>query len=984
MAKRCLGVVVLIAVALSPVVYAQERHPLTTADLAKQRGVNDPQVSPDGKWIAYTVSTVDAEKDKRDTDLWMVSWDGADRVRLTSTAETSESRPRWSPDGRYLAFLSKRGNEDEKKLGSQVWLLDRRGGEAVKLTSIKGGVSSYAWSPDGKRLVLVVDDYDPSSDPEKKEGWKRKTAPPIVIDRYHFKQDREGYLAALHSHLQLFDVESHKSEVLTSGIWDEKNPSWSPDGRFIAFISNHETDPDRADNTDVFVVEPKAGAQPRKLTTFAGTDDGVPSWSPDSQSIAYLQGDEPKFTAYNLNKLAVISAAGGAPRILTSALDRAVQEPIVWSADGKQLSFIVQDDRITYIGRMPAAGGTVEKLTNGLRTVSSLSPRNGGAFALLSATDTAPDEVHTFEGGSLRRITHENDEWLSHVRLGTVEDFTCTAKDGNEVHGLLFKPPSYVAGTKYPTLLNIHGGPNSQDQHAFSFERQFLAANGYVVLATNYRGSAGRGTAYQKAIFADWGNKEVIDLLAAVDSAVKSGIADPDRLGIGGWSYGGILTDYTTASDSRFKAAVAGAGSALQLSMYGSDQYVAQYDLELGPPWKNQEAWLRVSYPFLHADRIKTPTLYLGGQADFNVPIIGGEQMYQALRSMGVDTQLIIYPEQYHGITMPSYAADRLERYVAWYDKYLKPAERSAGLVRYFSGSHTDVAQPLHGPALILAGGGTDQDAAFQSAIDRVRGCIDCDRKLDVVVLRASGADGYNDYFMGLKGVNSVHSLVITDRAVSSRPDVVNAVKNAEIVFFAGGDQCNYIRWIKGTPVESAVKSVYARGGAVGGTSAGLAIQGDISYDSCPDQSATSEDVLKDPYSIDVSLSRNFFEWPPLRHVITDTHFKKRDRMGRLLVFLARAMKDGHDSRLIGFGVNEAACAIMDDKGKATVFGTGPVDVVLADHPGEVVERGRPLTYRGFKIWHFDGGQTIDLAHLPAGGYKTIDVVEGKLSGDPY
>jgi dipeptidyl aminopeptidase/acylaminoacyl peptidase len=659
-------------------VHAQERHPLTIADLAKQRGVSDPQVSPDGHWIAYTISTVDAEKDKRDTDLWMVSWDGADRVRLTSTAETSESRPRWSPDGRYLAFLAKRGNEEEKKLGAQVWLLDRRGGEAVKLTNIKGGVSSYAWSPDAKRLVLVVDDFDPNSDPEKKEGWKRKTAPPIVIDRYHFKQDREGYLGALHSHLQLFDVQSQKSEVLTSGNWDEKNPSWSPDGRLIAFISNHDTDPDRADNTDVFVIEPKAGAQARKLTTFLGPDDGVPSWSPDSQWIAYLQGDEPKFTAYNLNKLAVISAAGGAsaagstPRILTGALDRAVQEPIVWSADGRQLSFVVQDDRITYIGRMPAAGGAVEKLTSGARVVSSLSPRNDGAFALLSATDAMPDEVHTFENGSLRRVTHENDEWLGSIKLASVEDFTCTAKDGTEVHGLLFKPPSYVAGTKYPTLLNIHGGPNGQDQHAFSSERQFLAANGYVVLAANYRGSAGRGNAYQKAIFADWGNKEVIDLLAAVDYAVKAGIADPDRLGIGGWSYGGILTDYTTASDSRFKAAVAGAGSALQLSMYGHDQYTAQYDLELGPPWKNQEAWLRVSYPFLHADRIKTPTLYLGGQSDFNVPIIGGEQMYQALRSMGVDTQLVIYPEQFHGITTPSYAADRLERYVRWYDRYLK------------------------------------------------------------------------------------------------------------------------------------------------------------------------------------------------------------------------------------------------------------------------------------------------------------------------
>lgn len=311
----------------------------------------------------------------------------------------------------------------------------------------------------------------------------------------------------------------------------------------------------------------------------------------------------------------------------------------------------------------------------------------------------------------------------------------------------------------------------------------------------------------------------------------------------------------------------------------------------------------------------------------------------------------------------------------------------SAELKQYFSGNPADVHPRLHGPVLILdGGGGSDEDDAgpMQSAIDRVRGCTTCNRTLDLVVLRASGSDGYNKFFMGMKGIDSVQTFVITDRESSSKPDVVKAVKNAEIVFFAGGDQCNYIRWIKGTPIEGAVKDVYKRGGAVGGTSAGLAIQGEIAYDACPDQSAVSADVLKDPYHVDVSLSRGFFTWPPLQHVITDTHFKKRDRGGRLLVFLARAMKDGGEARLIGFGVNEGAIAIMDAKAQAVVFGTGPVNVVVADHPPEVVERGKPLTYRGFKVWHFDAGQTIDLKNLPASGYKTIDVIDGVLSGDMY
>ncbi|MEO7108101.1 MAG: prolyl oligopeptidase family serine peptidase, partial [Rhodoferax sp.] len=200
-----------------------------------------------------------------------------------------------------------------------------------------------------------------------------------------------------------------------------------------------------------------------------------------------------------------------------------------------------------------------------------------------------------------------------------------------------------------------------------------LSAHGYAVLQVNYRGSSGRGDAYQQAIFADWGNKEVKDLLAAVDWAVQQGIADPARLGLGGWSYGGILTDYLIASDTRFKGAVSGAGSANQLSMFGTDQYSVQFERELGLPWVAQDKWLKVSYPFFHADRIRTPTLFLGGQLDFNVPIAGGEQMYQALKVLGVDTQLVIYPGQFHGIRPPSYRRDVQERYLAWFEKYLKP-----------------------------------------------------------------------------------------------------------------------------------------------------------------------------------------------------------------------------------------------------------------------------------------------------------------------
>jgi len=666
-----LGIALIIA--LAPAAAGQPaRRAITLDDLAKFKTVGDPQRSPDGKWVAYVVGSIDTVKDKRDSDLWMVSWDGTQTVRLTSGPE-SESAPRWSPDGRYLAFLASRGTEDEKKKGSQIWLLDRLGGEAQKLTEIEGGVSDYSWSPDSRKFVFTKSDKDPADEPEKMEGWKRKTAAPIVIDRYHFKQDREGYLKRFYTHVFVFDIAAKKLEQITGGQFDDAAPAWSPDGTKIAFVSTRVgPDPDRHENSDIYVVDAKAGAEPKPLTTYAGADGGRPSWSPDGQWIAYLEGDETKYNAYEINKLAIIPSAGGVARVLTEALDRPVSGQLSWSADGKSLTFVVGDDRTEYVGRTTTAGGAVEKLTTGRQTVSNVSLGADGHLTLLAGSPTQTPEVHALEGGPLRRLTRVNDDLLSQLQLATTEDFTSKSKDGTVVNGLIVKPASYAPGKPYPTLLIIHGGPNGQDDHSFSFENEFFAANGYVVLNINYRGSSGRGSAYQRAIYADWGNKEVMDLLGAVDQAVASGIADPDRLGIGGWSYGGILTDYTIASDPRFKAAVSGAGSALQSSLYGLDQYIVQWDVEVGQPWKAQALYIKLSYPFWHADRIRTPTLFMGGDKDFNVPLVGGEQMYQALRSLGIDTQLVIYPGQFHGLTVPSYLRDRLERYLAWYDKYLK------------------------------------------------------------------------------------------------------------------------------------------------------------------------------------------------------------------------------------------------------------------------------------------------------------------------
>jgi dipeptidyl aminopeptidase/acylaminoacyl peptidase len=646
------------------------RHPFNLDDLARMREVGDPQCSQDGRWVAYTVSTVDVKEDKTNSHVWMVSFDGKDDRQVTSSQD-SESSPRWSPDGKYLSFTSSRPGAAK---GNQVWLLDQRGGEAFQLTDVKGRLQSYEWAPDSKRLALLVGDPDPSAEPG--EGGKPKPPKPIVLDRYHFKQDIQGYLVSdRRTYVYLFDIATKKLDRLTTGKWDEFAPSWSPDGKRIAFLSKHGKDPDRDHYPDLFVAEARDGAAEKALTTIEDRAGRTrPEWSPDGKWITILEGDENKYAIYSLQRLALVAADGSGKAALVKPaadLDRGVSDPR-FSADGQSISFLVTDDRSVYPARVRLSGGSVERLAASPIVLNSPTVA-AGCSAVLSSTDTRPVEVYSMQGGALRQLTHQNDSLFSSIETAPAEDVSFKSKDGTEVHGLLYRPAGYVAGRRVPLLLRIHGGPTSQDQHSFIAPQQWFAANGYAVLAVNYRGSAGRGRKYSWSIAADWGHYEVEDLEAGLDYVIKMGVADPDRLGVGGWSYGGIMTDYMIASDHRFKAATSGAGVAFPIALYGVDQYIHQYDNEIGPPWKAFDTYVKMSYPFLHADRITTPTLFLGGERDFNVPLQGGQQMYQALKSLGIDTQLIIYPDQFHLLTRPSFIRDRLERYVAWYDKYLKP-----------------------------------------------------------------------------------------------------------------------------------------------------------------------------------------------------------------------------------------------------------------------------------------------------------------------
>jgi dipeptidyl aminopeptidase/acylaminoacyl peptidase len=674
--------------AAAALVAQPSKHPITLDDIQRLAEVRDPQCSPDGQSVAYVVSRTDVKEDKSSSHIWIVALDGKSDRQVTSSQD-SESNPKWSPDGRYLAFTSSRPGPAK---GNQVWLLDRNGGEATQLTDVKGRLQSYEWSPDAKRLALVVGDPDPDEPPAtagsangggEGSGGRGRVPKPIVIDRYKFKQDVQGYLlSGRHSYIYLFDVATKKLDRLTAGKVDEASPSWSPDGTRIAFMSNRNPDPDREPSSQLFVADAKAGSTEKALSPITSRGGRAkPEWSPDGKTIAFLEGDDKKWGAYGMEHLALVATDGSrVPERLkaTEALDRGVGAPH-FSENGQWIITLVTDDRSVYPVMVDVAENRITRVLQ--PPISMSNPSMAGSCAVaLSGSAGKPTEVYRMDPShTLVQLTHQNDALLDQLQLPQTDDVSFKSKDGTEVHGILTKPVGYVNGVKVPLLLRIHGGPNGQDGYTFSTERQWFAANGYAVLAVNYRGSAGRGMKFSRAIAADWGHFEVDDLLAGVNHVIGMGIADPDRLGVGGWSYGGILTDYIIASDTRFKAATSGAGTAFTVSFYGTDQYIIQYDNEIGPPWdpKAWETYQKISYPFLHADRIKTPTLFLGGERDFNVPVQGGQQMYQALRSLGIDTQLVIYPNEFHGIQRPSYQRDRMERYLTWYDKYLQPAKKT-------------------------------------------------------------------------------------------------------------------------------------------------------------------------------------------------------------------------------------------------------------------------------------------------------------------
>ncbi len=630
-------------------------------DVLGMKSIRQPKVSPDGNWVLYSISRVDSIKDKNVSKLYMTSWDGKETVPLTEQT-ANPSGHAWSPDNKYISFLANNKSDDKSSAARQLFLLDRRGGEPVQLTNVKCNIASYTWSPNGKQILLVLED------PDYTDTAKSNVRVPYEINRYQFKQDYVGYLDNRKSHLYLFDLATKQLDTLTKGNKVETGAVFSHDGASIAYVSNISSDPDRNSNTDIFLLELKS-KKVSQVSTFKGSNNS-PMFSPDDQYLAYTQSlTEENFNMYDVTELVVKKISDGAEKNLTKPIDRSVRG-YAWSADSKSIIALIEDDRKQHINQIDLATGAAQQLTKGEAVFSAIQSNKTGKIVLLYSDTQTPEEIYCFENNKQRRLTFEQEAFLRNLKLAHVKGFTAVAADNSVVGGILYVPDS--SKRKFPLILFIHGGPVAQDDYSFDESRQILAAAGFAVAAVNYRGSSGRGAAYSRAIYGDWGNKEVTDIIAVADHLIKNGIADSTRMGIGGWSYGGILTNYSIAKDRRFKAAVSGAGSSFQFTMYGTDQYVTQYDEELGAPWENPKKWMDLSYPFLNVKTIKTPTLFMASQNDFNVPVAGSEQMYQALKRVGIPTGLIIYPNQNHGVSVPSYIVHRYNKYIDWFKKYLE------------------------------------------------------------------------------------------------------------------------------------------------------------------------------------------------------------------------------------------------------------------------------------------------------------------------
>jgi len=625
---------------------------LTSMDLMKIKSVGNPRISPDGARVAYTVSEVKMEKDKEwktATQVWVVAINDQ-KPRQYTRAEKNASAPEWSPDGSMLAFLSDREKDGER----QVWMMNADGGEAWSVTSHKGGVGGFHFSPDGKRLVLTAVDQ-PAKDEEDRKKLKDDT---MVID-HDIKM----------THLWLFDIDKKQEKRLTEGDYTVSDPQWSPDGTRISYTTRPTPKADDGDQDNIWILTVASGAK-KEITSDDASSQNA-RWSPDGKWIAY---DCSERGAVSIDYVCLIPDTGGTPKQLTAKFELPAGTP-VWSPDGKMIYFSTNTLEAIEVYSADVTTGAVKQLTKrgGSTGITEIS-RDGRTFVGTLSGPIQPTEIYRANAAfaSFSAITDHN-SWLKDYALAQSEVVKWKSKDGTEIEGVLTKPVGYQTGSKAPFLLNPHGGPTGASLNTFSTTVQVLAANGFAVLQPNFRGSTGKGLAFTRANKNTWGKGDYEDCMTGVDAMIAGGIADPDRLGAFGWSYGGYMTFWILTQTDRFKAVSPGAGLTNIYSMYSQNdiQRYLRWFYSDKAPWDAQELYWDRS-PMKYVKNVKTPVMIMHGQVDTRVPIAQAQEFYMALKEMKVPVEFVVYPRENHGFTEPRHQMDRVRRYVRFFAKYLK------------------------------------------------------------------------------------------------------------------------------------------------------------------------------------------------------------------------------------------------------------------------------------------------------------------------
>ena len=627
-----------------------------SAEALRVARVSSPRISPDGSRVAYLVAENDTEKEqawKFVTHLWVVPATGpASAARQFTRGERSVSNLEWSPDGKLLAFTMEAGEEKDAK--PQVWFMYADGGESWQVTKHKPGVRGFQISPDGKTLLLVA--TAPVSEEEEKRLKEKDDA---AVTDHDFKM----------AQLWTWNIATGEEKQISKGDFTVSDARWSPDGTRVTFTTNPTPRLDDIALQTAWVMDVASGAK-RKL---ADTTDPTHTarWSPDGKWIAYLSS--PGLFIYKEN-LFVVHANGGTPKKLSESFELNAGEPI-WAPDGKDIYFSSDDHEALRVFDAEVAAGTIHPRTGTSEVADLTEISANGKTAVGTLSDpTHPDEVFRSDLSftSLERITNQN-AWLADYALGSSEVVRWkSSKDGMEIDGIVTKPVDFDGTHKVPFLLNPHGGPTGASLLAFNPTEQIMAANGYMVLQPNFRGSTGRGERFAIANQNDWGDGDYKDDMSGVQAMVDKGWADPDRLGAFGWSYGGFMTMWIDTQTDRFKAISPGAGLPDLYSMYSQTDIHRYLTMFLGmkSPWDNfQEYWDHS--PMRFVNNVKTPTMILHGQADTRVPIPQSEEFYRALYERHVPVEFVTYPRENHGFVEPRHIQDRLQRYLVFFGKYL-------------------------------------------------------------------------------------------------------------------------------------------------------------------------------------------------------------------------------------------------------------------------------------------------------------------------